>query len=157
MTLLTRKSIFFSGIALGRDGGMINNMYLPFFFGVGGQIGSGKQWLPWVHVDDVSGIIKYAIEEEHVSGILNAVAPESANNKDFTNAFAKAMFRPAFFPVPEFAVNLMFGPERGQMLLTGQKVIPKRVLDSGYVFKYPDLASACKECSRFASNYLDHA
>ena len=127
-------SLSLSGIALGRDGGAIQQMFWPFFFGTGGRIGSGTQWFPWVHVDDVAGIYTHAVEHENVSGVLNAVAPEAVNNSEFTSAFAKAMSRPALFPVPSFSLNMVFGSERAKILLDGQKVVPKRTLESGYEF-----------------------
>ena len=132
---------------MGRDGGMIANMILPFWFGLGGKLGSGSQWFPWVHVRDVAGIIAHAIENDSVSGVLNAVAPEAASNSEFTAAFAKALGRPACIPVPEFPVRTLFGPERAALMFKGQKVVPKLTLASGYKFMYPDLASACKEFS----------
>ena len=137
-----------TGLALGRDGGAIQQMIIPFWFGLGGRISTGKQWFPWVHVDDVAGIMTHAIENDNVTGILNATAPDYVTNSQFTNVFAQTMWRPAFFPVPEFALNLIYGKERAKVLTTGVKVIPQRTLDSGYRFIYPDLKSACKEFSR---------
>ncbi|KAL8605936.1 hypothetical protein ACOMHN_024760 [Nucella lapillus] len=136
-----------SGVVLGRDGGMIQQIYLPFFMGLGGPISSGEQWFPWIHVSDIAGLVFHAIRNDNVSGILNGVAPQSATNAEFTKAFASAMCRPAFFPVPGFVMNWVFGHERGKVILEGQKVIPKRTLESGYKFSYPDLASACKNLS----------
>ncbi len=123
-------------------------MFMPFFFGVGGQLGSGKQWFPWIHVDDVAGIITHAIENDNVTGTLNAVAPEAITNAQFTKTFAKAMWRPAFIHVPTFALNQIFGAERAKIMTEGQKVIPERTLQSGYEYIYPDIASAAKECAR---------
>jgi len=139
---------YFAGIVLGRDGGAIKQMFMPFLFGVGGKLGSGEQWFPWIHVDDVAGIITHAIETDSVSGVLNAVAPLPATNSEFTEAFAKAMWRPAVFPVPAFALKWLYGPERAKALLEGQHVSPKRTLESNYQYLYPDLASACKEVAR---------
>lgn len=133
------------GLACGRDGGVVQSMIYPFFFGVGGRIGSGEQAFPWIHVDDVAGIIAHAIENEHVTGVLNAVAPEVATNREFTKAFAGALGRPACFPVPSFVLSRVLDADRAAMLLEGPRVLPKRTLESGYVFQYPDLKSACKE------------
>ena len=132
-------------MVFGRDGGMIQQIYWPFFLGTGGRLGSGQQWLPWVHVADVAGIVTYAIINDSVSGILNAVSPSPATNAEFTKAFASAMRRPAIFPVPEFVINTVFGPERGLVILEGQKVVPKRTLEAGYKFSFPDLCSACRQ------------
>lgn len=127
---------------------MIQQIYWPFFLGAGGRIGSGAQWFPWVHVADVAGIITHAIINDHVSGVLNAVAPEPATNAEFTKAFASAMWRPSIFPVPGFVMNTVYGPERGKVILEGQKVIPKKTLESGYKFAFPDLKSACQDVSQ---------
>ena len=126
------------------DGGAISQMLLPFWLGLGGKISTGKQWFPWIHVDDVAGIICHAIENETVNGVLNATAPDYITNAEFTSAFAKQIRRPAIFTVPEFALNLVYGPERAQTLTTGAKVIPKRTLESGYKYLYPDIKSACQ-------------
>ena len=127
-------------------------MMLPFWLGVGGKISTGKQWFPWIHVDDVAGIIVHAIENENVNGVLNGTAPHYITNSEFTAAFARQLFRPAIFPVPEFALNLVYGPERARTLITGQKVVPKRTMESGYQFLYPDIKSACKEFGNLFMN-----
>ena len=124
---------------------MIQSMIFPFYMGVGGHIGNGQQWFPWVHVDDVAGIFAHALENDHVTGVLNAVAPQTSRNTDFTRAFADALTRPALVTVPGVALKLVLGSERAAMLLEGQKVIPKRTLESGYRFKYPLLSQACRE------------
>ena len=151
--ILIAMTSSFSGVALGRDGGMIQNMILPFWFGVGGRLGSGNQWFPWIHVQDVAGIITHAIETDSVQGPINAVAPESVNNAQFTQAFASALWRPALFPVPEFVINKALAPERANLLLKGQKVVPTRALETGYQFLYPDLKSACKEFAHLRPSY----
>lgn len=140
-----RHSIVRVGVVLGRDGGMIQQCYIPFSLGLGGRIGSGKQWFPWIHISDIVGIYKHAITNPKVSGVLNGVAPEHATNKDFTCAFAKALHRPAVLPVPGFMMKLALGDVRGNVILEGQKVTPKRTLDSGYEYEFPDLQSACTQ------------
>ncbi|ELU06270.1 hypothetical protein CAPTEDRAFT_223709 [Capitella teleta] len=135
------------GLALGREGGMIPKLIPSFWLGAGGTIGSGKQWFPWVHVEDVANLIKYSLENEEVTGVLNAVAPHAATNADFTKTLARAMWRPAFFPLPGFVVKTVFGEERGLAMLEGQRVIPERTLATGYKFLYPDLESACETFS----------
>lgn len=145
-SLNVRQVIVRSGVVLGRDGGMIKELYYPFYFGLGGTFGfGGSQWLPWIHVQDLCGIFMHAIKNDNVSGILNGTA-ESATNSDFTNAFAAALHRPAIFPVPSFVMNTIFGSERGKVILEGQNVKPVRTLESGYKFKYFDIKSACKNC-----------
>ncbi|XP_063382505.1 epimerase family protein SDR39U1 [Cydia fagiglandana] len=140
-----RLVIIRSGVVIGREGGMIKNMILPFFLGLGGRIGSGKQFLPWIHVDDLTGIIKFALENEKVVGILNGVSPHIVTNQDFTVSFAKALNRPAFFPVPETILNVLLNPERAMLLTKGQHVTPKRVMEFGYSYQYPNLDDACKD------------
>lgn len=136
------------GLALGRDGGSLKNLYVPFSLGLGGRLGSGNQWFPWIHVDDVAGIFVHAVENEKVTGVLNAVAPNCVTNAEFTSTFAKSLCRPAMFPVPGFMLSLLYGSERASIILEGQHVLPKRTLDSGYRFLYPDLKSACKDFTR---------
>ena len=125
---------------------MIANVYWPFFFGVGGNIGDGKQWFPWIHVDDVAGIILHSIENSTVAGVLNAVAPQTITNAEFTKTFSRQMCRFALFPVPKLALSTLLGEERGEMMTSSPKILPSRTLQSGYQFKYPDISSACKDC-----------
>lgn len=133
------------GVVVGKGGGIIGNMWLPFYLGLGGSVGSGDQWFPWVHIEDVAGVILHTIEHPEVEGVLNAVAPTAVTNANFSNALAAAMWRPAIMPLPGFVVNTIFGPERGAIMLEGQNVKPKRTLESGYEFKYPNLKEACEQ------------
>jgi len=133
------------GVVLGKGGGIVGNMWLPFFLGFGGPIASGRQWLPWVHIMDVARLVLHAMENDNVEGVLNAVAPEPATNAEFSKAFASAMWRPAFIPLPGFVVNTIFGPERGALMVEGQNVTPKRTLESGFQFQYSGLKEACEE------------
>jgi len=127
---------------------MIAELYWPFFFGLGGPVGSGKQYLPWIHIYDISRLFLFAMEEEKVkSGVLNGVAPNLITSRQFASAFGYGLLRPAIIPMPELMANVLFGPERATMLLQGQKVIPKRVLELGFTYKFPDIKSACKEFS----------
>ncbi|XP_006814103.1 epimerase family protein SDR39U1-like [Saccoglossus kowalevskii] len=141
----TRHVVIRTGVVLGKHGGAMKQMIWPFWFGVGGKIGSGKQYFPWIHIDDIAGVFVHAVESGSVEGILNGVAPNTVTNLQFTQALASAMWRPAILPVPSFVVNLIYGRERGQMLLEGQKAVPKRTLESGYQFKYPDIQSALED------------
>ncbi|PFX32230.1 epimerase family protein SDR39U1-like isoform X2 [Stylophora pistillata] len=133
------------GVVLGRGGGVIQQTIWPFWFGLGGVLGSGKQYFPWIHVDDMTGIIFHALENDHVTGVLNAVAPQVVTNESYTKEYAGALWRPAILPTPSFAVNFIFGQDRGKILLEGQKVIPKRTLEMGYKFQYPELKQALAE------------
>lgn len=142
-----------SGVVLGRNGGMIQQLYVPFFLGVGGPIASGNQYMPWIYIDDISRLIQFAIENEKVSGVLNGVAPQVITNKEFASAFGKAMWRPAIIPVPKLALDLAFGNERAKIMTEGQKVIPKRVLEYGFKYEYPDIDKACAKCARLFNDY----
>ncbi|XP_028409908.1 epimerase family protein SDR39U1-like [Dendronephthya gigantea] len=129
------------GLVLGRDGGAFKSLVWPFWFGVGGVIGSGKQIMSWIHIADMVGILIHALENNNVHGILNATAPQPVSNSEFTTELASALWRPAIIPVPAFAVNMIYGHERALLLLEGQKVIPKRTIESGYSFLFPDIKS----------------
>lgn len=140
-----RVAIVRLGIVLSSDGGALAKMLLPFRLGLGGKLGSGRQWMSWVHVDDAVGVLLNAIDG--TSGVLNAVALEPVRNADFTKALARALRRPACLPVPAFALRLLFG-EGAQVLTQGQRVLPERTLDSGYRFRSPELATALGEITR---------
>ncbi|EFX83469.1 hypothetical protein DAPPUDRAFT_301869 [Daphnia pulex] len=147
-----------SGVVLGRRGGMIAQLYLPFFFGMGGPVGSGQQYLPWIHLHDIARLFLHAVENEQVEGVLNGVSPNLITSKEFARAFGASLWRPAVIPLPEFVCNILLGPERARMLTEGQKVIPKRTLDSGFVYKFPDIRSACQEfCPLVYTDDLDPA
>ncbi|XP_074150484.1 epimerase family protein SDR39U1 isoform X2 [Sminthopsis crassicaudata] len=114
--------------------------------GLGGPIGSGRQFFPWIHIEDMSRILVHAIENSHVNGILNGVSPASSTtNAEFAKALGAALGRPAFLPLPSPAVQAIFGRERAVMLLEGQKVIPRRTLASGYKYVFPELGAALKQ------------
>ncbi|XP_052251722.1 epimerase family protein SDR39U1-like isoform X2 [Dreissena polymorpha] len=147
----TRRVIVRSGVVLGADGGMIKTLlpvpaavYLPML-----QLGSGKQWFPWIHVKDIAGIITHAIEKEHMKGVLNGVAPHAINNKDFTEAFNKAFKKMSYGPmfVPAFTLNMVYGSEMAKIVLEGQKVVPERTLEAGYEYFYPSINDSMKEIS----------
>lgn len=132
------------GIVLGRGGGALARMTPPFKLGAGGPLGDGRQWMSWIHLDDVTGLIEWALREEHVRGPVNATAPEAARNRDFTRALGAALHRPAVIPVPAFGLKLMFG-EMARVLLESQRVEPRAALQAGYRFRYPELAPALRD------------
>ncbi|XP_078038278.1 epimerase family protein SDR39U1 isoform X2 [Augochlora pura] len=134
-----------SGVVLGRDGGMIQQIYLPFFLGLGGPIGNGNQCMPWIHITDLVNMFLFSLECENIRGILNGVAPQIVTNKEFTKVFATTMRRPAIFPVPSFVLNVLLNKERAKIMLEGQKVVPKRVKELGFQYQYPDIKSACAD------------
>ncbi|KAM9092676.1 LOW QUALITY PROTEIN: epimerase family protein SDR39U1 [Megaptera novaeangliae] len=142
----TRQVVVRSGVVLGRGGGAIGHMLLPFRLGLGGPIGSGHQFFPWIHIRDLAGILAHALEASHVQGVLNGVAPASSTtNAEFARALGTALGRPAFIPLPSTVVQAVFGRERAIMLLEGQKVVPRRTLAAGYQYSFPELGAALKE------------
>ncbi len=128
-----------TGVALGPGGGALKQMLTPFKAGVGGRLGSGRQWMPWIHIDDIVGIFRHAIEST-VSGPLNGCAPGVVTNADFTAALGRALHRPTVMPVPRFALKLLFG-EMAEVMLSSQRVLPQATVQSGYQFKYPELGA----------------
>uniref|UniRef100_A0A8C5L3Z3 Short chain dehydrogenase/reductase family 39U, member 1 n=1 Tax=Jaculus jaculus TaxID=51337 RepID=A0A8C5L3Z3_JACJA len=142
----TRQVVVRSGVVLGRGGGAISHMLLPFRMGLGGPIGSGHQFFPWIHISDLAGILTHALEENCVQGVLNGVAPASTTtNAEFAQALGAALGRPAFIPLPSTVVQAVFGRERAIMLLEGQKVVPRRTLATGYQYSFPELGAALKD------------
>ena len=137
---------------LGREGGMIKQLFWPFFLGLGGPVGSGQQYMPWIHVEDIARLFCHAIQKNHVSGVLNGVAPQVITNGEFAKTFARQMWRPAVIPLPLFAINWAFSEERAKIMTEGQRVIPKRTLESGFKYKYPDIETACQQVSRVIYN-----
>lgn len=122
-----------NGVVMGRDGGALEKIIPPFKLGAGGRIGSGKQWVSWVHIDDVVAIFMMALDG--VGGVLNATAPNPVRNADFTKALGHALNRPTFFPVPGAAIAAVLG-EGAYVLTEGQRVLPERTQSAGYQFKY---------------------
>ncbi|NXA55479.1 D39U1 protein, partial [Nothocercus julius] len=143
----TRGVVVRSGVVLGRDGGAISRMLWPFRLGLGGPLGSGLQPFPWIHIRDLSGIVCHVLESEGLQGIFNGVSPSSpsTSNGSFAQELGAALGRPALLTVPAWAVRAVFGAERAIMLLEGQRVVPKRTLESGYHFIFPDLSAALKD------------
>jgi hypothetical protein len=129
-----------TGIVLDARGGALQKMLPPFKMGVGGKLGSGKHWMAWIHLDDLAGLFQFALAKP-VSGAINGVAPNPVTNADFTKALAAAVHRPAIFPVPGFALSLLFG-EMGGILLASQRVVPKAAEGAGFTFRFPELAGA---------------
>lgn len=129
------------GVVLGREGGALAQMRAPFRLGLGGRLGSGTQPMSWIHLDDACALARLALERPELSGPVNAVAPQSVTNAQFTKTLGAVLHRPALLPVPAFALRLLLG-EMAQMLLTGQKVLPKKALEAGYRFKFPELKGA---------------
>jgi len=132
-----------TGIVLGKGGGALEKMLPPFKAFVGGKIGSGKQWMSWIHIDDLVGIICHALANP-MSGVFNGTAPNPVTNSDFTAKLAAALGRPALFPVPAFALKIMFGEMAG-VLLGSQRVLPRATEAARYQFQYPELGAALRD------------
>jgi uncharacterized protein (TIGR01777 family) len=130
-----------TGVALDRSAGALARMLLPFRLGLGGPIASGRQYLPWIALEDLLGIYLAALYQPDWSGPVNACGPEPARSRDFARALGRAVHRPAMVPVPVFALRILFG-EVATVLAGGQRMNPRRPLDWGYEFKYPELAAA---------------
>jgi len=130
------------GIILAREGGALQKMMLPFKIGAGGKLGSGRQWMSWVTLEDVVAILRLAIENASVRGAINVVSPQPLQNVEFTKVLAKVMHRPAVFPAPAFALRLALGEMANALLLSSQRVAPQALEKVGYRFLHPDLNSA---------------
>lgn len=131
------------GLVLSAKGGALKRMLTPFKLGLGGRIGSGQQWWSWIHVDDIVRGIHHAIRAESLSGPVNLVAPNPVRNAEFTKVLASVLGRPAFLPVPEFALRLAFGEMAAdELLLASQRVEPAKLTSSGYTFRFRELRAA---------------
>jgi uncharacterized protein (TIGR01777 family) len=130
-----------TGVVLAREGGALPRMAAPFRAGAGGRLGHGRQWLPWVHIDDVVGLIRLALTDDRLRGPLNLVAPGAATNAELTRALGQALRRPAFMIVPALALKLLFGG-MSETLLASQRVVPAAAEQAGYRFRYPRLDEA---------------
>jgi len=130
-----------TGIVLGTEGGALRKMLLPFRAGIGGRMGSGRQWMSWIARADIVALIRWLIDHDSARGAYNGTAPAAVTNAEFARALGAALHRPAVLPTPAFALRLLFG-EMADILLTGQRVVPKRATAEGFKFKYPELPSA---------------
>jgi uncharacterized protein len=131
------------GFVLGKDGGALGKMVPAFQAMVGGKLGSGRQWMPWIHVDDVAELFVHAVEND-IAGVWNATSPNPARNEEFTKELAGVLHRPAIFPVPGFALKIAFG-EMGQHMLDSTRVIPEAATKAGYQFLFPKLGPALRD------------
>ena len=130
-----------TGIVLGKDGGALKRMLPPFRLGIGGRMGTGRQWMSWIARDDLVALIRWLIDSPAATGAYNGTAPAPVRNADFAQALARQLRRPAIVPMPAFALRLLFG-EMADLLLTGQRVVPRRALDAGFEFRQRELAPA---------------
>jgi uncharacterized protein (TIGR01777 family) len=130
------------GIILAKHGGALPSMAFPFRLGIGGRIGSGRQWISWIALADVVQIIGFAIATEALSGPANVVAPQPVRNAEFTTQLGRVMHRPALFPTPGFVLRLALGEMADSLLLAGQRVLPSKLQQAGYKFLHPELQPA---------------
>jgi uncharacterized protein (TIGR01777 family) len=132
------------GVIFSENGGALAKMLTPFKMGVGGVVGSGKQYMSWITLDDTVDAIIYAIATDSLSGPVNVVGPNPATNHDFTKTLGSVLGRPTIFRMPAFAARLAFGQMADELLLASQRVVPKKLAGSGFAFKYPDLDGALR-------------
>ncbi len=133
-----------TGLVLGKDGGFLKPLIFPFKLGLGGRMGSGNQWMPWIHLDDHVAICQMLLENTELSGEINLTAPHPVINREFARILARVLRRPAFLPLPGWTLKMLFS-EMAELLLGSQRVIPKRLLDAGYQFKFPELETAMRD------------
>ena len=131
-----------TGMVLGPDGGAFPLLKRVFGFGLGGRLGNGRQWMPWIHVDDAARLILRAVDHDDLRGPINLTAPQAVTNAEFTATLAKALHRPAFFHAPAFSMRLLLRGMADEMLLGSQRVSPRAATDSGYTFAHPNLQEA---------------
>ena len=131
------------GIVLGQDGGALDQMVRPFRWFVGGPLGSGLQWLSWIHMEDLVSAILHLLARPELSGPFNLTAPNPVQNRDFSKSLGKVLNRPSWMPAPGFMVRLVLG-EFGSVILKGQRVFPRRLLDAGFSFQYPEIEGALR-------------
>jgi len=134
-----------TGIVLGASGGALVKMVEPFKWFVGGPLGSGKQWMSWIHIEDEVSLIRHVIANPAISGPVNATSPNPARNKEFSQTLAATLHRPCWVPVPAIAMRIGLG-KMAEMVLTGQRVIPAAAQKSGFQFRYPILKDALEAC-----------
>jgi len=139
-----RVAITRFGIVMGEKGGALGRMIPLFKKYVGGPIGSGRQWFSWVHIKDLAEAFSFLLKHPEISGPVNVCAPNPVRNKDLAKALGRALHRPSFMPAPGFMIKLVLG-EFGSVIFEGQRVIPKRLLDSGFAFQYPEIDKALEE------------
>jgi uncharacterized protein (TIGR01777 family) len=130
------------GVILSRSAGVLEKLYWPFFFGTGGPIGSGAQWMSWIALEDAVRAIEHSIHKDNLSGPVNACAPNPVRNADFVAALAAAMGRPAILPMPELAVRAIFGEMGEETLLVSQRGVPAKLQGSGFKFNHPEIREA---------------
>ena len=146
--IVTRVVIFRTGLVISKRGGLLKQLLLPFKLGVGGPIAGGEQFMSWIHIDDEVGLLLWALDNDRVSGIVNATAPNPVTNRELSKALGRALHRPAFMPIPKFAVSALRGGELADAVAGGARVLPRRALDLGYEFRHPEIDEALRSALR---------
>lgn len=141
----TRVAILRTGLVLDPEGGLLKQLMLPFKLGVGGPLAGGNQYMPWIHRDDEVGLLLWALDNPQARGIFNATAPNPVTNRAFSKAFGIALRRPAFVPAPKFVIEAMRGPELTEQIVASMRVVPRRALDDGYVFRFTEIEPALRD------------
>ena len=146
--IVTRVVIFRTGLVISKRGGLLKQLLLPFKLGVGGPIAGGEQFMSWIHIGDEVGLLLWALDNDRVSGIVNATAPNPVTNRELSKALGRALHRPAFMPIPKIAVSALRGGELADAVAGGARVLPRRALDLGYEFRHPELDEALRSALR---------
>lgn len=143
-SLGVRRAVLRTGVVLSGAGGALPRMALPFRLMAGGPLGNGRQWLSWIHIADEVGAIRFLLEREDARGPFNLTAPRPLTNRDFSRVLGKALHRPSLAPAPGLVLRLVLG-EMADMLLHGQRAVPQRLLEHGYVFRFPEALGALRD------------
>lgn len=134
-----------TGIVLGNNGGALSKMLPAFKLGLGGPMGDGRQWMSWIHIDDLAGIVMHLIKHDDISGAVNGTAPCPVTNKVFSSTLGSVLNRPAVLPMPAFVLKMMLGEMAQELLLSGQRVMPEKILAAGYDFQYAEIENALRD------------
>ena len=135
-----------TGLVLAAEGGFLSRLLLPFKLGLGGPIGNGRQWMPWIHIDDQIALIDFLVHQDEARGPYNACAPKPVRNREFAKSLGRVLHRPALIPLPAFVLRLALG-ELSLLLLGGQRAVPARLLEAGFTFQFTDLSAALDDVS----------
>jgi uncharacterized protein (TIGR01777 family) len=139
-----RRPLLRTGVVLARDGGALPKMLLPFRLFAGGPVGSGRQWMPWIHLADEVGAIRFLLDHPTATGPFNLASPNPVTNREFSRALGRVLRRPSFLPAPAFALRLALG-EMADVVLTGQRAVPRRLEGLGFLFRFPTAEAALKD------------
>ncbi|TFG97290.1 MAG: DUF1731 domain-containing protein, partial [Calditrichales bacterium] len=132
------------GMVLAKSGGVLSKMFFRFKFGLGAILGNGKQAMPWIHIADVQDVVGFLLNNRHISGAVNVVAPETVDNRTFSRTLGRVLKRPVFFSVPAFFLRMVFGEMADELLLSGARVKPQKLISNGYPFHFSTLEDALR-------------